>query len=54
MTVSTLLWVLGFGLMMVSFAFLFGHSEEPDHPRITVEPWWPEDDRKAPQARPRD
>jgi hypothetical protein len=45
--VSTLLWFLGFGLMMGSFSFLFGRSEELHQPRISVEPWWPE----RPQAR---
>ncbi len=39
---STLLWLLGFGLTMASFSFLFGKSESPHRPRISVEPWWPE------------
>lgn len=34
---STLLWFVGFGLMMGSFSFLFGRSEQPTRPRITVE-----------------
>jgi len=42
--VSTVVWFVGFGLMMISFAFLFGKAEEPDRPRISVEPWWPEGD----------
>lgn len=41
---STLLWFVGFGLMLASFSFLFGKSEEQDTPRISVDPWWP--DRK--------
>ena len=46
--VSTVLWFIGFGLMGLSFVFLFGRSEEPKLPRITVEPWWPgsEDEHK--------
>jgi hypothetical protein len=43
--VSTLLWFLGFGLMMASFTFLFGRSEEPQTPRISVDPWWPESEQ---------
>jgi hypothetical protein len=40
--VSTVLWFAGFGLMLASFAFLFGGADETDQPRITVEPWRPE------------
>lgn len=43
---STLLWFLGFGLMMLSFSFLFKKGENLDRPRISVDPWWPESDRK--------
>ncbi|MCK4342262.1 MAG: hypothetical protein KAY37_11130 [Phycisphaerae bacterium] len=39
---STLLWVIGFVLMMASFSFLFGRSEEPSRPRISVEQRWPD------------
>ena len=39
---STLLWLVGFGLMMFSFTFLFGKAEETHQPRISVEPWWPD------------
>ncbi len=35
---STVLWVTGFVLMMGSFSFLFAKREEPDQPRISVEP----------------
>lgn len=42
---STLLWFVGFGLMMASFSFLFGKGEERTQPRISVEPWWPESDQ---------
>ncbi len=41
MVMSKLLWFLGFGLMMASFSFLFGGSDEPTRPRISVDPWWP-------------
>ncbi len=40
---STVLWFVGFGLMMLSFSFLFGRSEDRDQPRITVDPWWPDE-----------
>lgn len=43
---STVIWFLGFGLMMTSFVFLFGKSEDSDRPRISVEPWWPDPDSK--------
>ncbi len=44
---STLLWFIGFGLMMASFTFLFGKTEEPTPtPRISVEPWWPDEERR--------
>jgi hypothetical protein len=48
--VSTLLWILGLALMLISFVFLFGRSEEPKLPRISVEPWQPgsENDRHLP------
>jgi hypothetical protein len=36
---NTLLWFAGLGLMLLSFVFLFGKSEEPKLPRISVEPW---------------
>ena len=39
---STLLWFVGLGLMMTSFAFLFSKPEERTQPRITVEPLWPD------------
>jgi hypothetical protein len=43
--VSTLLWFLGFALMMASFTFLFGRSEErTTTPRISI-------DRRSPGAR---
>lgn len=42
---STLVWFLGFGLMMASFSFLFGKSEDLDRPRISVDPWWPDEER---------
>ena len=47
---STLLWFLGLALMLISFVFLFGRSEEPKLPRISVEPWRPgsEGDRNLP------
>ena len=35
--VSTVLWFIGFGLMMASFTFLFGRPEERHQPRITVD-----------------
>lgn len=41
---NTLLWFLGLGLMLLSFVFLFGKSEEPKLPRISVEPWRPGSD----------
>ncbi len=44
--VSMLLWFVGFGLMLASFTFLFGRSEDADQPRISVEPWWPEQDQR--------
>ncbi len=44
---GTLLWMLGFVLMLGSFSFLFGKSEEPHLPRISVEPWWPATDSKG-------
>jgi len=47
--VSTVVWLVGFGLMMFSFTFLFGKSDQHAHqPRISVEPWWParEHDRR--------
>ncbi|MEW6252909.1 MAG: hypothetical protein AB1716_19910 [Planctomycetota bacterium] len=44
---STVLWFVGFGLMMASFAFLFGHGDEPEQPRISVEPWWPEPEQRG-------
>ena len=34
---STLLWFLGFALMMASFTFLFGRSEERTTPRISTD-----------------
>lgn len=45
---STLIWFVGFALMLISFTFLFGQAEESDQPRISVDPWWPapDDDRK--------
>lgn len=39
---STIIWCIGFALMMVSFTFLFGRSEERTQPRISVDPWWPD------------
>jgi hypothetical protein len=39
---STALWCVGFVLMLASFTFLFGQSDEARGPRISVEPWWPE------------
>lgn len=43
---GTVLWLLGFGLMMASFSFLFGgKSTSGNTPRITVEPLWPEPER---------
>ncbi len=43
---STLLWFVGFGLMMASFSFLFGKSEDSTRPRISVDPWWPDTNQK--------
>jgi hypothetical protein len=40
---SSILWFVGFALMMFSFTFLVG-SDEPDRPRISVEPWFPTQD----------
>ena len=34
---STLLWLLGFGLMMGSFSLLFGRTEHRVRPRISVD-----------------
>ncbi len=35
---STVLWIVGFVLMMVSFTFLFGSkSDQPHQPRISVD-----------------
>lgn len=39
---GTFVWFVGLGLMMASFAFLFGKSQDPDRPRISVDPWWPD------------
>jgi hypothetical protein len=45
--VNTVLWFCGFALMLLSFTFLLGGGQEqPDQPRISVEPWWPEPPRK--------
>lgn len=43
---STVIWFIGFALMMASFGFLFSRSEDADQPRISVEPWWPDVDSK--------
>lgn len=40
--VSSIMWFVGFGLMLASFGFLFGKSDERQQPRISVDPWWPE------------
>lgn len=32
------LWCIGFGLMLASFSFLFGRTDEPHRPRITIDP----------------
>ncbi len=45
---STVLWFVGFGLMMASFSFLFGRSEEERGPRISIEPRKP-----VPEQEPR-
>jgi hypothetical protein len=42
---STVLWFVGFGLMMLSFGFLLGRSDELHRPRISVDPWWPDRDK---------
>jgi hypothetical protein len=34
---ATLLWVLGFGLTMASFGFLFGRAGPEQPPRISVD-----------------
>lgn len=39
---STIMWLLGFGLMMGSFGFLFGKGGERSSPRISVDPFWPD------------
>ncbi len=39
---STIVWFVGFALMMLSFGFLFGRADEPHRPRISVDPWWPD------------
>jgi hypothetical protein len=39
---SSTLWFVGFALMLGSFGFLFGRNDEPDYPRISVDPWWPD------------
>jgi hypothetical protein len=39
---GTIVWFIGFGLMMLSFSFLFTRSDDAHRPRISVEPWWPE------------
>ncbi|MBK9120474.1 MAG: hypothetical protein IPM18_12870 [Phycisphaerales bacterium] len=44
---GTLMWFVGFALMMGSFAFLFGRNEEPHEARISVEPWWPDGDSRT-------
>ena len=40
---SMLIWCIGFGLMLASFSFLFGQPQDAHRPRISVEPWWPEE-----------
>jgi hypothetical protein len=48
--VSTLIWFLGFGLMLASFSFLFGRApEQHDQPRISVDPWWPDTNERMPR-----
>ena len=42
---STVVWFIGFGLMMASFSFLLGKPEET-RPRISVDPWWPMQDER--------
>ncbi len=49
---STVLWLLGFGIMLASFSFLFGRAEERSTPRISVEPWWPDHSGPDRTARP--
>ncbi len=34
---AMVLWLIGFGLMMVSFSFLFARPHPPRAPRITVD-----------------
>jgi hypothetical protein len=52
MTVSTVLWFVGFALMMGSFAFLFGRGDDHQQPRISVdtrEPDWVPTRRRRPK-----
>jgi hypothetical protein len=48
--VSTVIWFLGFGLMIASFTFLFGKTEDRDIPRISVE-GWPDPRNRSDEAR---
>jgi hypothetical protein len=40
------MWLAGFALMMASFSFLFSSADDQPRPRISVEPWWPEQSRR--------
>ncbi len=49
---GTVLWFIGFALMMASFAFLLG-NDEPQQPRISVDPWWPDAEQREEEQRKR-